>query len=234
MTGEAESVWAQVLADAARMAGATTVDTVTSGEDAIGKAILLDYDLITLDITMPEASGTRFYKEMRTDPDLAKIPVIIVTAVTGLGGDKYAYEKFISNRRLVPAPEAFFPKPIDREAFIEAVKGLLERSDPARAAVFGRRGFADPATEWRFWKVIDFVRFLRELPDWADALSWLARTEEIAREETRWLPEHMRAWIECERSMLFIRLARFIVLSNCFSCSPYIRFTFCFSRSWVA
>jgi CheY-like chemotaxis protein len=82
-------------------------------------------DLVTLDITMPEASGTRFYKEMRTDPELAKIPVIIVTAVTGLGGDKYAYEKFISHRRLIPAPEAFFPKPIEREAFVEAVKGLL-------------------------------------------------------------------------------------------------------------
>ena len=82
-------------------------------------------DLVTLDITMPEASGTRFYKELRTDPDLAGIPVLIVTAVTGLGGDKYAYEKFISNRRLVPAPEGFFPKPIDREAFIAAVKELL-------------------------------------------------------------------------------------------------------------
>lgn len=48
---------AQVLADAARMAGATAVDVVTSGEDAIGKAILKDYDLITLDIRMPGVSG---------------------------------------------------------------------------------------------------------------------------------------------------------------------------------
>jgi CheY-like chemotaxis protein len=82
-------------------------------------------DLVSLDINMPEASGTRFYKEMRTDPELSKIPVVIVTAVTGLGGDKYAYENFISSRRLVPAPEAFFPKPIEREAFVEAVKNLL-------------------------------------------------------------------------------------------------------------
>ena len=51
--------------------------------------------------------------------------MIIVTAVTGLDGDKYAYEKFISNRSLVPAPEGFFPKPIDREAFVKAVNGLL-------------------------------------------------------------------------------------------------------------
>jgi CheY-like chemotaxis protein len=83
-------------------------------------------DLVTLDITMPEASGTRFYKEVRTDPELSQIPVIIVTAVTGLGGDKHAYEKFISNRKLVPAPEAYFPKPIDREAFVKAVNALLQ------------------------------------------------------------------------------------------------------------
>ena len=102
-------------------------ETVTAGNgnEALEMVKQESPALVTLDITMPEASGTRFYKEMRTDPDLVHIPVIIVTAVTGLGGDKYAYEKFISNRRLVPAPEAFFPKPIDREAFIEAVNGLL-------------------------------------------------------------------------------------------------------------
>ena len=82
-------------------------------------------DLVTLDITMPEASGTRFYKELRTDPDLKDIPVVVVTAVTGLGGDPYAYEKFISNRRLVPAPEAFFPKPIQREEFLRKIMELL-------------------------------------------------------------------------------------------------------------
>lgn len=99
--------------------------TAGNGNEAMEAVKRERPDLVTLDITMPEASGTRFYKDLRTDPDLSTIPVIIVTAVTGLGGDKYAYEKFISNRRLVPAPEAFFPKPIDREAFVEAVKGLL-------------------------------------------------------------------------------------------------------------
>ena len=82
-------------------------------------------DLVTLDISMPEASGTRFYKELKQDPELASTPVFIVTAVTGFGGDKYGYEKFISHRRLVPAPEAFFPKPIDREELIAAVNEQL-------------------------------------------------------------------------------------------------------------
>lgn len=82
-------------------------------------------DLVTLDISMPEASGTRFYKELKMDPELSSTPVFIVTAVTGFGGDKYGYEKFISHRRLVPAPEAFFPKPIDREEFVAAVNEQL-------------------------------------------------------------------------------------------------------------
>ncbi len=82
-------------------------------------------DLVTLDISMPKASGTRFYKEIKTDPALAPIPVVIVTAVTGYGGDPYAYEKFISHRAMVPPPEGFFPKPIDRDAFLAAVDKLL-------------------------------------------------------------------------------------------------------------
>jgi CheY-like chemotaxis protein len=82
-------------------------------------------DLVTLDISMPEASGTRFYKEVRTDPELKSIPIFIVTGVTGLGGDEYAYEKFISHRRLVPPPEGYFPKPIQREEFLDAVRKQL-------------------------------------------------------------------------------------------------------------
>ncbi len=82
-------------------------------------------DLVTLDISMPKASGTRFYKEVKTDPELAPTPILIITAVTGFGGDKYAYERFISHRKLVPPPDGYFPKPIDREAFLAAVKKLL-------------------------------------------------------------------------------------------------------------
>ena len=48
---------AEILADAARLVGCETAETVDSGEDAIGKAILVDYDLITLDIRMPGVSG---------------------------------------------------------------------------------------------------------------------------------------------------------------------------------
>jgi len=48
---------AEILAEGARMVNCEQVDVVNSGEDAIGKAILTDYDLITLDVRMPGVSG---------------------------------------------------------------------------------------------------------------------------------------------------------------------------------
>ena len=102
-------------------------DTVTAGDGVDGLEMVRQEkpDLVTLDISMPRASGTRFYKELKTDPDLASTPVVIVTAVTGYGGDPHGYEKFISGRRIVPPPEGFFPKPIDREEFLAEVKKIL-------------------------------------------------------------------------------------------------------------
>lgn len=102
-------------------------ETLTAGNGNEALKLLRENkpDLVTLDISMPEASGTRFYVELKKDPELSSTPVFIVTAVTGYGGDKYGYEKFISHRRLVPPPEGFFPKPIDREEFIAAVQEQL-------------------------------------------------------------------------------------------------------------
>ncbi len=99
--------------------------TADDGESAMEEVRKEHPDLVTLDISMPTASGTRFYKALKTDPVLASTPVLIVTAVTGYGGDPYGYEKFISRSRLVPPPEGFFPKPIDRTRFLEEVDRLL-------------------------------------------------------------------------------------------------------------
>jgi len=102
-------------------------DTISAsdGESGLQLARRERPDLLVLDISMPRASGTRLYRDLKTDPQLAATPVIIVTAVTGLGGDPYAYEKFLSGRKLVPPPEGFFPKPLDRPAFIDRVRTLL-------------------------------------------------------------------------------------------------------------
>jgi CheY-like chemotaxis protein len=104
--------------------GYETISAV-DGKEGMEKVRQEKPDLVTLDISMPEASGARFYKEMKHDPQLASIPIIVVTAITGTDGDPYAYKKFLDSRHTVPPPEGFMPKPIDREELIKTIRKLL-------------------------------------------------------------------------------------------------------------
>ena len=82
-------------------------------------------DLITLDISMPETSGVRFYRDLKEDPQLADIPVIVVTGVTGYGGDPEEFKKFISTRKQVPPPDEFVAKPVNQEELLHKIKTLV-------------------------------------------------------------------------------------------------------------
>jgi len=55
-------------------------DSAVNGTEAMAKLRQLKPDLITLDISIPEKSGVRVYREMKEDPDLAHIPVLVITA----------------------------------------------------------------------------------------------------------------------------------------------------------
>ena len=85
-------------------------------------------DLVCLDVTMPEKSGIRFYRELREDPNLAATPVVVVTGVTGYGGDPEPFKRFLETRGQVPPPDAFFSKPIDREEFLAKIGQILAKA----------------------------------------------------------------------------------------------------------
>jgi len=76
-------------------------------------------DAVTLDITMPEKSGVKFYREVKDDDELKEIPIIVVT---GISED---FEKFISTRKQVSPPDGYIQKPIDREEMLSTLKKLL-------------------------------------------------------------------------------------------------------------
>src|SRR2546427_8782223 len=72
--------------------------TATDGEEAITAARQHHPDLILLDVMMPKMDGIEVCRQLRADPSLPFIPIIMVTAktdsrdvVAGLeaGGDQY-------------------------------------------------------------------------------------------------------------------------------------------------
>jgi CheY-like chemotaxis protein len=93
-----------------------TVIQASDGGEALEVALKEKPDLMTLDISMPEKSGIKFYREMKADDRWKQIPIIIVTGVSE------DFRKFISSRHQVPPPEGYLSKPINREEILELVK----------------------------------------------------------------------------------------------------------------
>lgn len=100
-------------------------DMAEDGAEGMEKTRNDPPDLITLDITMPEKSGVRFYREIKEDPKLGKIPIVVVTGVTGLGGNPEEFHNFLSSRKKIPPPDGFISKPVDREKLLDTIEALL-------------------------------------------------------------------------------------------------------------
>ncbi len=100
-----------------------------NGKEGMKKVKSAPVDLICLDMSMPEESGVRFYRNLKDDAELSGIPVLIVTAVTGYGGDPEPFKKFISTRKQVPPPEGFLSKPIDKQEFLDTIARILSQTE---------------------------------------------------------------------------------------------------------
>lgn len=74
--------------------------------------------LVTLDMSMPQKSGVKLYREIKENEKYAGIPVIIVTGISE------TFQDFISSRKQVPPPDGYMSKPINPELFIELVEKL--------------------------------------------------------------------------------------------------------------
>jgi CheY-like chemotaxis protein len=95
------------------------VETADNGESGWQMVLAQAPDLVTLDITMPEKSGVRFYRDMKESEQLKAVPIIIVTGVST------DFEQFISSRRKVPPPEGFLHKPVDQKQLLDKIAALL-------------------------------------------------------------------------------------------------------------
>jgi CheY-like chemotaxis protein len=76
-------------------------------------------DLLLLDLMMPDFNGWDVYRELKKDPDLAGIPVIVITA-------KIPQQDRILVDGLPPVDD-YITKPFDVERLIRSVQNFLEK-----------------------------------------------------------------------------------------------------------
>jgi DNA-binding response OmpR family regulator len=69
-------------------------------------------DLVTLDLQMPNETGTGFYRNLVKNKEFKGLPVIVISGIPG-------------RHLAVTKPVAVFEKPIDRDALIAAVKKAI-------------------------------------------------------------------------------------------------------------
>jgi DNA-binding response OmpR family regulator len=109
-------------ADVSRYLAAALEDegfTVHVGANAReGLALIRDIGpgLICLDLVMPGRTGLSLYREVRDIPELAGIPIVVVTGVAPADA---------KDRLGLSDPDAYVEKPVDIVAFLATVRRLV-------------------------------------------------------------------------------------------------------------
>ncbi len=89
----------------------------TSGQQGLDMMRERKPDVVLLDLMMPDINGWDVYREMKSDENLANIPVIIITARVP---DRDGY--IIKG---LPPVDDYITKPFDMERLIRSVQSFL-------------------------------------------------------------------------------------------------------------
>jgi CheY-like chemotaxis protein len=90
----------------------------------IASARELHPDLICLDILMPDKSGILLYEELKADPLLRGIPVVIVTGFRMKDRPMVEFMALLEQKGL-PPPEGYLEKPMNRDVFLRLIQDIL-------------------------------------------------------------------------------------------------------------
>jgi len=96
------------------------VSTAIDGHEALDLARRYPPDAIVLDLSMPGMSGWQFLAEVQTNPELARIPVIVVTA---------RHDEDASQAALLAGAKAFLTKPCLPEALLAEVRRVTAKGE---------------------------------------------------------------------------------------------------------
>ena len=87
------------------------------GREAMEKTKSFQPDLILLDVMMPKLSGFEVCEQIKKDPELSRIMVLMVTALNELGDIERAVNAGTND---------FLSKPVNRVELLKRVENMLE------------------------------------------------------------------------------------------------------------
>lgn len=96
-----------------------------NGRKGLIKAKEIRPDLITLDMMMPKESGIKMYRDIKTDPSFAKVPVLVIS---GLAKKTFLHSQKVLDKfkdENVPEPDGYIEKPPEPEELLAEINRLL-------------------------------------------------------------------------------------------------------------
>ena len=97
-----------------------TVDSVSDGLSVLSKVKKGQYDLLILDLLLPEIHGLEICSMVRNDPNTAGLPIIMLTAKAG------EFDKILG---LEMGADDYMTKPFSPRELVARIRAVLRRSN---------------------------------------------------------------------------------------------------------
>lgn len=95
-----------------------TVDIAEEGNSALEMARKNPYDLILMDLQIPNKDGLEVTRELRKDPGINKKPIIVALTASALDGDK--------EKCLEAGADDYLSKPMEAEGLEECLRHFFQ------------------------------------------------------------------------------------------------------------
>jgi len=99
------------------------VVTACNGIEGLKKAMTEKPDLIVLDVMMPEKDGYAVCRELKSDPKMSHIPVLLLTAVAS----HVPTTRYTQEMGLETEADDYLDKPVEPEVLVKRIEGLLSK-----------------------------------------------------------------------------------------------------------
>jgi two-component system alkaline phosphatase synthesis response regulator PhoP len=93
------------------------------GIEGLQKAKTENPDLIVLDVMMPDKDGYAVCKELKANPKLSNIPILLLTAVVS----KISTTRYTQQMGLETEADDYIDKPVEPEVLVKRIEALLSK-----------------------------------------------------------------------------------------------------------